>query len=299
MLVHFTRVFLLSGFLSALKISAAKVDAVTLSEETKQLVRDRPVYNFSVISGDKTISQFGGNVSVLIPYTPKPGEDANAIVIYYINAEGKPEIVSNCVYDSATSIISFTTNHFSKYAVGYNKMNFKDVAADAWYSKAVSFIAARGITAGTDSASYRPEAKLTRGEFMVMLMKAYSIAPDANRSDNFVDAGDTYYTGYLAAAKRLGISGGVGNNMFAPDKKITRQEMFTMLYNALKAIGELPAGTSGKQLSAFSDAEHVASWAKDAMKFMVETGIISGNDGKLSATDTTTRAEMTQVLYNL
>jgi hypothetical protein len=44
-----------------------------------------------------------------------------------------------------------------------------------------------------------------------MLMKAYGIAPDTNPEDNFADAGDTYYTGYLAAAKRLGISAGVGN----------------------------------------------------------------------------------------
>jgi len=62
-----------------------------------------------------------------------------------------------------------------------------------------------------------------------MLLKAYEIAPDTSPADNFSDAGNTYYTGYLASAKRLGISGGVGNNMFAPDKNITRQEMFTLL----------------------------------------------------------------------
>lgn len=57
-------------------------------------------------------------------------------------------------------------------------------------------------------------------QFIVLLMNAYSIAPDAKPADNFADAGDTWYTGYLAAAKRLGISAGVGNNMFAPGKEI-------------------------------------------------------------------------------
>ncbi|HOK96095.1 MAG TPA: S-layer homology domain-containing protein, partial [Anaerohalosphaeraceae bacterium] len=76
-----------------------------------------------------------------------------------------------------------------------------------------------------------------------MLMKAYGIAPDTDPKDNFADAGATYYTGYLAAAKRLKISKGVGNNMFAPYIEITRQEMFTLLYNALKVIGKLPKGT--------------------------------------------------------
>ncbi|WP_165755681.1 S-layer homology domain-containing protein [Ruminiclostridium hungatei] len=281
----------------AVNISASKAEVSSLSAQTQQIIGDRPVYNFSVTSGDKTISQFGGNVSVSVPYTPKTGEDVNAIVIYYINGSGKPEVVSNCSYDPATGTISFKTSHFSQYAVGYNKVTFKDVAESARYSKAVGFIAARGITTGTGGGNYSPDAKLTRGEFIVMLMKAYDIASDTATADNFADAGNTYYTGYLAAAKRLGISGGVGKNMFAPGKEITRQEMFTLLYNALKAIGELPKVNTGKTLSAFSDAGQIASWAKDAMTLMVETGTVSG--GKLAPEEKTTRAQMAQVLYNL
>ncbi|HWR62408.1 MAG TPA: S-layer homology domain-containing protein, partial [Clostridia bacterium] len=281
------------------KITASKVEASSLSEETQQLVGDRPVFNFSVTSGDTTISQFGGNVSVAVPYTPKAGEDTNAIVIYYINAEGKPEIVRNCVYDPVTGTVSFSTNHFSQYAVGYNKVSFKDVPADVWYSKAVVFIAARGITTGTGNGNYSPDARLTRGEFLVMMLRAYGIAPDTDLTNNFADAGNTYYTGYLAAAKRLGISEGVGNNMFAPGKEITRQEMFTLLYNALKVIGQLPQGNSGKTLSSFSDAGQIASWAKDAIALLVQTEAIGGNNGKLSPTSTATRVEMAQVLYNL
>jgi len=110
-----------------------------------------------------------------------------------------------------------------------NGMNFNDVAADAWYKKAVDFIAARKITLGTGSGNFSPNAKLTRGEFIVLMMRAYGIAPDTDTADNFSDAGNTYYTGYLAAAKRLQISNGVGNNMFAPDKEITRLEMLSLI----------------------------------------------------------------------
>jgi len=283
----------------AVKITASRVEASSLSAEAQQLVGDRPVFNFSVTSGDKTISQFGGSVSVAVPYTPKAGEDINAIVICYINAEGKAEIVSNCVYDPATGTVRFSTNHFSQYAVGYNKVSFKDVAADALYSKAVGFIAARGITAGTGSGNYSPAAKLTRGEFLVMMMKAYGMPPDGNPKDNFADAGNTHYTGYLAAAKRLGISGGVGNNMFAPGKEITRREMFTLLYNALKVIGQLPQGDSGKTLSDFTDVGQIDSWAKDAMMLLVKTGTVEDSNGALTPLGKATRADMAQVLYKL
>jgi len=199
----------------------------------------------------------------------------------------------------APGSVTFTTTHFSYYAVGYNKVSFSDVAASAWYNKAVGFIAGRGITAGTGNGNYSSEAKLTRCEFLVMMLRAYGIAPDASPKDNFTDAGSTYYTGYLAAAKRLGITEGVGNNMFAPGKEITRQEMFTLLYNTLKVIKQLPQGDSGKSLSSFSDASDIASWAKEAMALLVETGTIGGNAGKLSPGSTTTRAEMAQVIYNL
>ena len=282
-----------------IKITASKIDTANLSEETKQLVGDRPVFDFSVTSENKTISQFGGTVTVSVPYTPATGEDPNAIVIYYINAEGKPEMVSNCVYDSSTGTITFTTDHFSTYAVGYNKVSFNDVAANAWYGDAVSFVAARDITTGTGNGNYSPDTKLTRGQFLVMVMRAYGIEADSTSNDNFSDAGNTYYTGYLAAAKSLGITDGIGNNMFAPEKEITRQEMFTLLYNTLDSIGELPAGTTGNALNSYSDAGEIASWAKDAMTLFVGTGTISGSGNQLNPADTTNRAQMAQVLYNL
>jgi hypothetical protein len=284
---------------SDVKITAARVEISVLSPEARQTIGDRPVYNFSVTSGDKTISQFNGNVTVTIPYTSKAGEDPEAIVIYYINAEGQPEIVKNSKYDPVTGTVTFNTTHFSKYVVGYNKANFSDVSREAWYSKAVNYVAARGISTGIGNGQYGPEAKLTRGQFLTIVMNAYGIEAEPTTADNFIDAGSTYYTGYLAAAKRLGIVGGVGNNRYAPDRQITRQEMFTLLYNALKKIDRLPRGNTGKPLSAFSDAGQIAPWAREAMTLMTKTGTINGSGGKLAPEDTTTRAQMTQVLYNI
>jgi len=303
-----------------LKIKINRVDASSLLPEAQQIVGDRPVYDIIVTGGDKSISQFGGNVTVSVSYTPKEGEDTNAIVIYYINASGQLEVVTNGKYDPVTGMVTFTTRHFSKYAVGYHKIDFKDVDENAWYSKAVSFIAAREITTGTGDGNFNPEAKLTRGQFIVMFMKAYGIAPDTESKDNFADAVDmkaygiapdteskdnfadavdTYYSGYLAAAKGLSISNGVGYNMFEPEKEITRQEMFTLLYNGLKAIARLPVGMTDKSLASFVDADSIEPWAKEAMKYLVVTGIIGGSGDKLNPTKTTTRGEMVQVLYNL
>ena len=132
-------------------------------------------------------------------------------------------------------------------------------------------------------------------------MNAYGISSDPTKAEtvNFADAGNTYYTKYLLVGKGLGIVSGIGNNQYAPEQAITRQEMFVMLYNALKVLGELPAATGTKQLSDFSDANQSASWAQDALNALVQSGIISGADGKLAPTETTSRAQIAQVLYNL
>lgn len=285
------------------EITIGQGDKTNLPDDIRAAIGDRPLISLSLLlDGMQTDwSNPDAPVTVSIPYTQTEDELKNpdSIVVWYIDGSGNPQCVTNGHYDPATGTVTFDVTHFSNYAVVYNPVSFNDVKSEAWHYKAVSFIAARDITNGTGSGNFSPDAHLTRGDFLVMLMKAYGIAPDTSPADNFSDAGNTYYTGYLAAAKRLGISAGVGGNMYAPGKEITRQEMFTLLYNALKVIGHLPDGDSGKTLSDFSDSGSVADWAKDAMTLLVKTGTVGGSSGKLNPTGTTTRAEMAQVLYNL
>ena len=281
-----------------IKITVQKVAASALSDAVKAQVGSRPVYDFSVTSGDSKISGFGsGSAHISLPYTPTSGEDPHALVVYYVNDLGKLQAVRGR-YNQGTGTVTFITTHFSRYAVGYHMISFGDVADTDWYHDAVTFLSARGITAGTGSG-FAPGATLTRGQFLVMLMRAYGIDADETSADNFSDAGDTYYTGYLSAAKRAGISDGVGNNRFAPEAGITRQDMCTLLYRALDRLGELPDVSGDRQLSDFSDAEQVATYAAPALNTFVGSGILSGSNGALAPANSTTRAEMAQVLYKL
>ncbi len=282
-----------------LTLDISRMDTSALSADVQQQVGNRPVFDFTVSRGGKDVEQFSGNVTVGIPYTPEDGEDLNSIIICYINEEGRLEIVKSCSYDSASGMIWFTTNHFSMYAVGYNPVSFSDVTAESWHYKAITFIAAREITYGTGEGNYSPNIPLTRAQLLVLLMRAYDVLPDENPVDNFIDAGNTYYTGYLATAKRFGITKGVGDNQFAPESQISRQEMFTLLYNTFQFVNQLPNGDYGKKITEFTDFEQIDSWATEALTFMVETGTVVGNNDALHPKNTATRAEMAQVLYNL
>lgn len=264
---------------------------------------DKPTVRLTVAADGKQIalSNPGEPFSIAIPYTPTEEEALNpeSIIARCTDDSGNLFVIPDCSYNPDTGAVVFNASRFGRFTVDFNKVRFKDVEEDAWYATAVSYIAARGITAGTGGGKFSPKATLTRGDFLVLLMRSYGITPDGNAENNFADAGSTYYTGYLAAAKRLGISAGVGSNSFAPEKEITRQEMFTLLYNALKVIGRLPEGSSGKRLDYFTDAGQIATWAEESMELLVETGIIVGNAGRLTPSSPTTRAEIAQVLYNL
>lgn len=272
---------------------------VSLTAEGKAVLGDRPVYDLSVKAGQSTISTFGGGIiHISVPYTLQAGEQKDAVIVYHINTNGSLENVRGN-YIAAKGTVDFVTTHFSQYIIGYNKVSFADVSETSWYSSAVGYLAARSITSGTDAEHYSPNAAITRGQFIVLLLNAYGITPDATATDNFADAGNTYYTNYLATAKRLGVATGSGDNQFQPEVQITRQELFTLLYRSLVALGELPSEKKAVALSDFGDAGEIAGYAQEALQALVERGVVTGANSKLSPKEVTTRAQAAQVIYNL
>ncbi len=175
------------------------------------------------------------------------------------------------------------------------KNPFADVNNDDWFYNAVMFAYENDITSGISETEFAPQGKVTRGQFITMLCRAYDI-PEMT-GDNFDDSGDTWYTGYLAAAKQLGISNGVGDNRFAPEKEITREEMVTLIYNYLKSIGETSETVNE---TSFTDDDMISEWAKSAVSFASSNGYVNGKDNNMfDPQGTATRAELAQIFYNI
>lgn len=280
-------------------IGVVKVDSQTLSEEVRSVVGNRPVFDFTVTAGTTKVSHFGdGEVQVSMPYTLQPGESASALVVYYIDDSGKLSTVRGN-YNPQTKAVVFKTSHFSTYALGHNKVSFKDVSSTAWFGEAVNFVSSRQIATGTAKDTFSPNESVTRAQFVVMLMNAYGIKADTSLKDNFMDAGNTYYTAYLATAKKMGIISGTGNNSFNPNAQLSRQDMCTMLYKALSVLNDLPNGSKVVSASEYHDFSGVSSYAKDSVKAFVEQGYLSGSSRMLNPKQAATRAELAQLLYTL
>ena len=106
----------------------------------------------------------------------------------------------------------------------------------------------------------------------------------------------TWYTSSVEWAYENGIINGVGNDCFAPERTITREEFAAMLYRYTEYL-EVDT-TARVDYSEFADSESVSDWAHDAMSWAVAEGLINGKPGKLLAPqDTITRAEVATVIY--
>ena len=101
---------------------------------------------------------------------------------------------------------------------------------------------------------------------------------------------DAYYYEAVKWAVENGITGGVGNSLFAPNQPCTRAQIVTFLW---RAVGS----PEPKNMSNFSDVPADSYYAK-AVAWAVENGITTGTgDGKFSPDATCTRAQSVTFLF--
>lgn len=108
--------------------------------------------------------------------------------------------------------------------------SFTDVAANAYYRKAVLWAVENGITTGTSATTFSPNAPCTRAQGVTFLWRANG-SKAASAAASFTDvASDAYYAPAVAWAAEQNVTGGVGNGLFSPDTTCTRAQNVSMLY---------------------------------------------------------------------
>lgn len=285
---------------SELTFSAGRVDPETLGEDARKLVGDRPVYDFSITSGGRTISQFGGKATVSIPYKPMEEELRNPeyITVWYIDGSGNVVPVPSGRYDASTGTVSFTATHFSKYAVVYVQKSFGDLESTVWAKKQIEVLASKGIMEGRTDNVFAPQVGITRAEYIAALVKTLGVTAKADTNFKDVAERSRYYE-EIAIAKKLGISNGSENNCFKPEDTITRQDMLVLTERALRSLGKLSSIGASADLERFTDRAEVKDYAAASIAALVKEGLIEGSSGKLNVKSDTTRAEAAVFLYRL
>ena len=153
-----------------------------------------------------------------------------------------------------------------------------------------------GATVG-GNLCFEPEKTVSRGEFLVMVMKLVDAqADETGLTSGFSDEAATpvWLQPYIVSALGSGMISGVSSEdgvVFRPEAALSRAEAAVMLQNVL----QLPAPTA-KTVFSQTDADAVPAWAADATAALSAAGISLGDTAQA---DAITRREVAKLLYEV
>ena len=184
---------------------------------------------------------------------------------------------------------------FAPTTVEPSGLPFTDVSTSDWFYSAVKFVYENGLMDGVGNNLFAPNATLNRAMAVTILYRlegAPAVTTDAGFND--VAAG-TWYTDAVNWAAANNIVNGVEGNNFDPTGSLTREQMATVLYRYAQYKGA-DVSAAG-DISGFADSANVSSWAADAVKWAVGSGLVNGVEGNaLAPQGTSTRAQAATVL---
>lgn len=178
---------------------------------------------------------------------------------------------------------------------------FEDVKSSDWFYNYVRYVNQHNIMQGMSSIKFSPNTTTTRSQavqILYALSQQYWIqyGIDSGNRVSFADVPSTqWYANPVRWAGGNGIVSGMGNNKFAPNNKVTREQFAQILYTFTSKLGyDVKASADLRQ---FKDAAEVSDWAQPAMKWAVGAGVMHGtNKGNLNPGSAMTRAEASVML---
>lgn len=173
---------------------------------------------------------------------------------------------------------------------------YSDVKTTDWYAEAVLKLTEKGIVSGDGTGNFNPQDKVTREQFLKMIIEAADIATD-NAENTFADVNsDAWYANYVLTAKKLGIVNGISEMEFGIGSPISRQDMAVFIE---RLINIKNFEVVKYEVEDFADASNVSDYAADAVANMKAIGLIQGYNNMYNPKDNLTRAEAATVIASL
>jgi len=302
-----------------LSLSAQKLSQAAAAEPLKKLSPNYKllgsVYELSGTTEASISIKFNQAVSVTLDYS---GLNLNGVVednldVYYYKEDKGQWTAMNGTLDKNNKTITFTTSHFSKYAI-IEKLSqpikpeideqealmiaqrFTDLNGH-WAAAEIGRAVKMGIASGISSTQFAPDRNITRAEFAALLTRAIGLPNATVMQSRFTDVTtDAWYFNAVNTAAEAGLVSGLTPSTFAPDKPITREQMAVMISRALTYKGK-QVTTSASILASFTDQGQISSWAKEGASIVVQLGIVSGrNANSFAPLHNATRAEATAMI---
>lgn len=159
-----------------------------------------------------------------------------------------------------------------------------------WASDKVNDLVAKKAISGYPDGSFKPEAPITRGEFLTVLVKAQGMT--GTKELPFSDVEGHWARDGIRIGYANGVTSGFLDGLFRPNDPITREQMAAMVNRTLRYASESP------QLS-LKDQDDISPWATDAIAKMTAFKVMGGYpDGTFRPQAFATRAEAATVILN-
>ena len=212
--------------------------------------------------------------------------------VFRVNGEFPDVAMQDCrLSDGDVIEVFFTADYMDEPGMF---LPFTDVT-NHWAYSAIKRVYTRGWMVGMDEKTFAPDQQLSRAMLAVIL---YAMAgePAVTGESPFTDVpAGCWYTDAIVWAAQNGIVCGFGDGTFRPNEAVTRAQAAVMLYGYAAFTGA--DVTARADLSAYSDAGQIPSWAMDAMQWANARRLIVGRDSShLAPNGGATRAEMAAIL---
>ena len=207
------------------------------------------------VTASVSIPEASGSVRVEIPVN----EPTNGMVAVIVCPDGTEELVRSSVVTETG--VALRVSGDVRLRIIDNAKRFNDMEAH-WAKNEVLFASSRELFNGVGSGAFGPNLPMTRGMVNTVL---------ARLGDIDTNGGETWYARGTAWAVEHGVSDGTN-----PEGNVTREQLAAMLYRyagSPAVAGEL----------SFDDAQDVSAWARDAVKWCADNGILNGVGGNRCA----------------
>lgn len=180
---------------------------------------------------------------------------------------------------------------FEKIGGGDETPEFTDIEGH-WAEEFIRRIAEMGLVSGYGDGTFRPDWGITRAEFTKLMVDC--LGWDVTDEEGaYEDTKDHWAKNYINRGTELGIVFGIGDNLFAPDVIITREQIAAILFR-------MSGKPDGSPISDYVDRDEITEYAKPAVDYVTARSFMIGMENKhFRGLEQTTRAQVATILVRL
>ena len=229
-------------------------------------------------SGNSVSGKTDSNGQIVMPIS-----EHKSYVVGYNDGTFLPE--GNMTRAEAAAIFARNIADSKGETIKSAKSSFTDVDSTLWYGKYIAYLEQYKIINGYNDGTFRPEAQITRAEFVTMCVKFNNLTDTTktSKSNNFKDAESSHWAySFINSATAMNWITGYSDGTFRPDNNITRAEVVTIVNRVTGR--EADTDYINKNMSAvntFTDLKDKAYWAYYEILEAANThNIINGSNGE-------------------